>query len=131
MTMLDPQPSTSEALARFDLEAFGRAIERSDLGQLIAAYADDAEVRLTDPDTPPLAPRVLRGRDAVADWLRTDVRLSCRHRGVRLVDGQDRVAYTEERQYFDGTHEIAASTAEVRNGLISMQHTVLVWDRWE
>jgi len=131
MTMLDPQPDTTLSSVRFDLDGFGRAIELNDLSVLIAAYADDAEVRLTDPDTPPMAPRVLRGRAAVADWLRADTRADCSRRVVRMVDGLDRVAYSEERQYADGTHEIAASTAEVRNGRIRMQHTVLVWDRWE
>lgn len=130
MTMLDPQPRTAESPVRFDLNAFGRAIERSELGFLIAAYADDAEVRLTDPETPPLAPRVLRGHEVVADWLRFDAQADCHRRVVRLVEGEDRVAFTEERLYADGTHEIAASTAELRNGLIWLQHTVLVWDRW-
>ena len=131
MTMLDPQPATTETHVGFDLTAFGRAIERGDLGYLITAYAEDAEVRLTDPDTPPMAPRVLRGRRAIAHWLEAETRADCSHRVVRLVDGRDRVAYTEERQHVDGTHEIAASTAELHNGMIGLQHTVLVWDRWE
>jgi len=131
MTMLDPQPSPGHNPDRFDLDAFGRAIELNDLDFLVAAYAEDAQVRLTDPDTPPLAPRVLRGREAVTDWLRADTRADCSRRVVRMVDGLDRVAYSEERLYADGTHEIAASTAEVSDGLIRVQHTVLVWDRWE
>jgi ketosteroid isomerase-like protein len=131
MTMLDPQLATAETQAKFDLTEFGRALERGDLDYLVAAYAHDAEVRLTDPDTPPLAPRVLRGRKAIADWLEAEVRADCSHRVVRLVEGKDRVAYTEERQHLDGTHEVAASTAELRNGVIGLQHTLLVWDRWE
>jgi hypothetical protein len=52
-------------------------------------------------------------------------------RVVNLVDGEDRVAFTELRRYRDGTQEMATSTAELDNGLISWQHTILVWDRWD
>ena len=52
-------------------------------------------------------------------------------RVVDLVDGEDRVAFTELRRYRDGTQEMATSTAELDNGLISWQHTIVVWDRWE
>ena len=128
MSLLDTPTTTPPA--DFDLVAFGRAIEDRNIDFLVAAYADDAEVRLTDPDTPPLAPRVLRGKQIISDWLRGECSADFTHRMVRLVNGQDRVAYTEERLHLDGTHEVAASTAELENGLITLQHTVLVWDRW-
>lgn len=124
-------PTTTTLPLDFDLVAFGRAMEDRDFNFLVASYADDAEIRLTDPDTRPLTPRILRGRQAITQWLREECSADITHRMVRLVNGLDRVAYTEERLHLDGTHEVAASTAELENGVISLQHTVLVWDRWD
>jgi ketosteroid isomerase-like protein len=129
MSMLDRRTRTATSQAGFDLTGFGRAIERADLDYLTSAYADDAEVRVVDRDSPPLAPRVVRGRQAICDWL-AETRPNCTRRVVHLSQGHGRISYTEEREHLDGSHETSASTAQLRGGLIRLQHTVVVWDDW-
>ncbi len=112
----------------FDLTEFRRAIDASDAESWIAAYADWAEVELIDPDNPPSSPHVLKGKDAIADWVRGNCRRYVRQQVVRAIDGADRIAYTVSRVQRDGSHEIASSTAELRDGLVAEQHTILVRD---
>jgi hypothetical protein len=113
---------------RFDLLEFGRAIDASDAETQIAAYADSAEVEVIDPDNPPSSPRVLKGKSAIADWVRSNCQRNLRQRVVRFIDGDDRIAYTVEHVQRDGSHAIASSTAELRDGLVTQQHTILVRD---
>jgi hypothetical protein len=54
----------------FDLAVLKDAIERSDAAGQLALYAPDAEVRLVDRITTPGRPRVLRGREEIAGWMR-------------------------------------------------------------
>jgi hypothetical protein len=111
----------------FDVAAFVRAREHRDIDYQLSCYAPDAEIRAVDPDSPPLAPRSIRGDQAIRSWLdgsdARGVEVSC------LVDGGDRLALTERWQQPDGTVVVATSTAEVRAGRIASQHTVLAWAR--
>ena len=116
---------------RFDLKAFGRAIESQDTETQLAAYADDAELTVIDPDNPPSSPHVLSGKDAIATWLRGSCESNTVQRTARMIDAVDQIAYTVEQLNRDGTHEIATSMADVCDGLITAQQTVLVWDRWD
>ena len=121
----DPQPR------RFDLEAFGRAIESQNTDAQLAAYAVDADLTVIDPDNPPSSPHVLSGKDAIATWLRGSCAANTEQRMARMIDGGDQIAYTVEQLNRDGTHEIATSMADIMDGLITAQQTVLVWDRWD
>ena len=112
----------------FNLLAFGQALEERDIGYQVSQYAPDAEVRIVDPDNPPSAPQTVRGQAAIHAWLRhastRDLGLHVTH----LVDGGDRVAFTERWHHRDGTTVVSTSTAEIEDGLITMRHTILVWD---
>jgi sirohydrochlorin ferrochelatase len=113
----------------FDLTEFSRAIDASDAESLIAAYADCAEVEVIDPDNPPSSPHVVKGKNAIADWVRSNCQRSVMQRVVRSIDGEDGIAYTVAQVQRDGTQQIAISTAELRDGLVTQQQTVLVRDR--
>jgi hypothetical protein len=113
---------------RFDLMEFSRAIDASDAEYQIAAYADSAEVEVIDPDNPPSSPHVLKGKNAIADWVRSNCQRNVLQRVVRAIDGDDRVAYTVSQVQRDGSHEIATSTAELQDGLVTQQHTILIRD---
>jgi hypothetical protein len=110
----------------FNLMEFLRAIDASDAEYQIATYADCAEVEVIDPDNPPSSPHVLKGKNAIADWVRTNCKKSVIQRVVRTIDGDDRIAYTVAQVQRDGSHDIATSTAELRDGLVTQQHTILV-----
>jgi hypothetical protein len=114
---------------RFDLNAFSRALEQRDVDYQLTRYAPDADIRIVDPNNPPGAPRTLRGAQAIQAWLldasAREVDLHVTH----LVDGGDRVAFTQCWQHEDGTEVVATSTAELQNGLITTQHTILAWHR--
>jgi hypothetical protein len=113
---------------RFDLMEFSRAIDASDVEYQIAVYADSAEVEVVDPDNPPSSPHVLKGKNAIADWVRGNCQRNVRQRVVRIIDGDDRIAYTVSQVRRDGSHEIATSTAELHDGLVTQQHTILIRD---
>ena len=85
-------------------------------------------MRIVDPDNPPSAPQSVHGRPAIHAWL---LHASTRDLGLRvthLEDGGGRVAFTERWHHHDGTTVLATSTAEIDNALITMCHTILVWD---
>jgi hypothetical protein len=112
----------------FNLVAFGQAMEDRDLDYQVARYAPDADVRIVDPDNPPSAPQRLQGRAAIHAWL---LHVSTRDPGLQvthLVDGGDRIAFTERWHLQDGTAVLATSTAEIEAGLITMRQTILVRD---
>jgi hypothetical protein len=113
----------------FDLLAFGHALEERDIAYQASQYAPGAEKLIVDPDNPPSAPQLVRGRADIQAWLQ---QASVWNRGLHvthLIDGGDRVGFTERWHHQDGTTAVASSTAEIEDGLISMRHSVLVWDR--
>ena len=112
----------------FDLMEFSRAIDASDAESQIAAYADCAELEVIDPDNPPSSPQLLKGKNAIADWVRSNCQQHVMQRVLRTIDGDDRIAYTVAQVRCDGSREIATSTAELRDGLVTEQHMVLVPD---
>jgi hypothetical protein len=70
----------------------------------------------------------VQGTQAIHAWLldasTRDLDLHVTH----LVDGGDRIAFTQCWHHQDGTEVMATSTAELQNGLITTQHTILVWN---
>jgi hypothetical protein len=112
----------------FDLAAFGQALAVGDLGYQLARYAVDAEIRVIT-DTPPRAPRVVSGTPAISAWLHESAVLGATAAVSHLVDGGDRVAFTRHWRRLDGTNALSVSTAELEDGLITTQHTILVINR--
>ncbi len=111
----------------FDLAAFGHALEQRDLAYQLARYATDADIRIVDPDNPPAAPRVMHGTPAIRTWLLASEGDDLDVEVTHLVDGGDRVAYTQRWHHHNGTAVLATSTAELQNGHITTQHTILAW----
>ena len=107
--------------AEFDIRAFGRALDERDLGLQLACYAPDADVRVFDADLGVSRPRLIHGTHEILAWLieAQGLGLEVTH----LVDGCDRVAFSQRWCRPDGVHVVAASTAELCDDLITTQHT--------
>ena len=109
----------------FDLAAFVGAVEDHDVDYQLSRYAPDADIRVVDLDDPPPAARTIRGSQALWSWLDHADALGVEV--TRRLDGGDRVAYTEHWRRTDGTDVVSTSTAELADGLITTQHTILAW----
>lgn len=118
-----PGPSAAE----FDLVAFGHALQSGDLGYQLARYAQDADIRIAA--EPGSAPRVVSGTRAIWSWLLESAASDPAPAVSHLVDGGDRVAFTQQWLASDGTTGVSISTAELQDGLITTQHTILVRPR--
>ena len=110
----------------FDLTGLSRAIEGRDSRYHLALYAPDAEVEIFDGSRPGAPLQVLRGKPAIGEWL--DRRSSAAvHDEVKEARVQpDRVAYTEECRYGDGSSVLVECDAEVRRGQITHAAVTLV-----
>lgn len=82
-----------------------------------------------DPDNPPATPRRVSGRPPIRDCIISTISHDLDLHVTHLVDGGDRVAFTGQSHYQDGTQAVTTSTAELRLGLITAQHTILVWEQ--
>jgi ketosteroid isomerase-like protein len=111
-----------------DFEALRHAIERSDAKALANLYAEDAEVRIVNRNSPPSSPFVLRSREVIAKYLRAVCGNGTAHRIENEVLGKDRVAFNAACEYPDGTRVLAATTLEVRDGKIVWEVSVEAWD---
>ena len=120
--------STQQALGGFDFEIVRRAIEGRDAGTLLGFYADEAEVLTVNRNTTPSSPNVLRGREAIAEYLRDVCAREMTHRVENEVLGEGRIAFQEACEYPDGTRVLGAETLEVREGKIVRQVNVEAWD---
>ena len=78
----------------FDFETLRRAIEECDAGTLAGLYAEDAELRIVNRNSPPSAPFVLRGGEAISDYYGGVCRRAMTHRIEREVIGEDQAAST-------------------------------------
>ncbi len=111
-----------------DFEAMRRAIEGLDAEELIGLYADDAEMITVNRYTTPSSPKVLRGKEQIAEHLRDVCGRAMTHRVENEVVGEDRVALNEACEYEDGTKVLAAMTLDVRDGKVVRQVNVEAWD---
>jgi hypothetical protein len=109
----------------FDLVAFGRALQTGDLGYQLARYAADADVRITT-DAAGCTPRIVSGTAAISAWLHECAASDPTPTVSHLVHGGDRVSFTQQWHNTDGTAALSLSTAELQDGLISTQHTILI-----
>ncbi len=109
-------------------EALRRAIEQLDAETLIGLYADDAELRIVNKNTPPSSPRVLRGKEEITEYLRDVCGRAMAHRIENEVVGENRIAFNEACEYPDGTKVLAATTLEVRGDKVVRHTNVEAWD---
>lgn len=111
-----------------DVDSLRLALERADADALIDLYADDAEIRIVDRNHQPSRPETLRGREAIGEYLRDVGGREMTHRIEQVVEGNDRLAYTESCEYPDGTRVLYMGMLELRDGKIARQVGVQVWD---
>ncbi len=111
-----------------DFEALRRAIEQRDAESLVSFYADDAEMLTVNRRTTPSSPEVLRGKEAIAEYLTDICGRDMTHRVENEVVGRDRIAFNEACEYPDGIRVLAAATLDVRDGKIVRQVSVEAWD---
>ena len=117
-----------KSAAKLDFEVLRRAGEQRDPDAMLELYADDAEVRIIDRHTPPSSPRVLRGKEEIAEYLRDVFGRDMTHTIENEVVGEDRVAFNVACEYPDGTRVLAAQNLEVRDGKIVREVEVVAWD---
>jgi len=101
----------------FSLLDFAQALEECDVDYQASRYAPDAEIRIVHPDSPPSNPQSVHGRTAIHAWL---LHATTRDLGLRvttLVDGGDRIAFTEHWHHDDGTTAVATSTRASRGSV--------------
>jgi len=102
----------------FDLTGLSRAIQSRDCHYQLALYADAAEVEIVDAAQPEAPPQVLRGKAAIGEWLDGMSSPAVSYGLKDAAAGPDRVRYTEECHYVDGTTLSFECTAEVHRGQI-------------
>jgi ketosteroid isomerase-like protein len=119
---------TEQMAPGLDFEAMRRAIEESDYEALVALYADDAEFRTVNKNSPPSSPMVLRGKEEISGMLRDVCGRAMAHRIEDEIVGENRVAFNEACEYPDGLKVLTASTLELRDGMIVRQTNIEAWD---
>lgn len=118
----------TEQRTALDFEALRRASEQRDAEALSDLYAEDAEVRIVNRETPPSSPHVLHGRERIAEYLRDVCGRDIESRIEDEIIGEERVAFNEACWYPDGTRVLTATTLEARDGKITRQVSVEAWD---
>ena len=111
-----------------DFEALRQAIENLDAELLVSLYPDDAEMRTVNRNTTPSSPKVLHGKEEIAEHLADVCGRAMTHRIENEVVGAERVAFNEACEYPDGTKVLCAATLEVQEGKIYRQVNVEAWD---
>lgn len=112
----------------FDLAVLRRAIEERDAASQLALYAEDAEVELVDRDHPPSAPRILRGKAEIRDWIEDVSARDMTHHVEHEVQQENRAAFSEACQYPDGTRVLCSCMLELDRGKITRGVGIQVWD---
>lgn len=130
---LGPLPSEevtmgTSAGSAFDTETLRRGIEGTTSATLLSLYADDAELRVVDHNAQPSHPKVLHGRDEIAELLDDVYSREMTHRLEDCVVQGDRAAFSESCEYPDGVRVLAESMVTLRDGKIVEQTMIQAWD---
>lgn len=113
---------------KLDFEDLRRAQEQRDLDAMLDLYAEDAEIHIVNRNTPPSSPYVLRGKEAIAEYLKDVFGRDMSHSIENEVVGEDRLAFNVACEYPDGTRVLASENLEVRGGKVVRQVEVVAWD---
>ena len=117
------------ASSGFSSENLRRGIEGNTAANLLSLYADDAELRIVDRNTQPSSPKVLHGRDEIAEMLNDVYTRDIKsHKLDQCIVQGDQAAYTESCEYSDGVRVFAESMIKLRDGKITEQTMVQAWD---
>jgi ketosteroid isomerase-like protein len=120
--------ATTSATAAFDAAALKRAVEERDANGQVALFADDAVIEMIDKENPPSRPVVLKGRDAIREYLHDVTSRDMTHSVSELVIEGDHGAYSVDCRYPDGARVLCMATVELRDGRIQRQRGIQAWD---
>jgi predicted SnoaL-like aldol condensation-catalyzing enzyme len=112
----------------FDADTLRRGIEEHSTAAVLSLYADDAELRIVDRSSQPSHPKVLHGRDKIAEHFNDVLSRDMTHKVDQCIAQGDHVAFSESCQYPDGVRVIAESMATLRDGKIVEQTLIQAWD---
>ena len=110
------------------LDTLAAAIEAKDASAVAAHYAPGATLSLLDRDHPPADPVVYAGTAEIEAYFRDICGRNMDHRVEDRVASPDRIAFTEHCRYPGGEQVLCITVATVRDGLITDQTAVQVWD---
>ena len=120
--------STQSSATRFDLARFCDAVEARQVATQVAMYADDAVVTIADRINQPGAPRILHGREEVAEWIGDVCGRDMSHHVEQAVADAGGAAFSEACRYPDGTNVRCATVMALQDGQIARQTVVQAWD---
>ncbi|GAB2871953.1 nuclear transport factor 2 family protein [Streptomyces deserti] len=112
----------------FDTETLRRGVEGHTPETLLSLYADDAELRIVDRNAQPSHPKVLHGREEIAEMFEDIYGREMTHKLERCVVQGDSAAYSESCEYPDGVRVLAESMISLRDGKITEQTMIQAWD---
>jgi hypothetical protein len=105
-----------------------KAIEGRDADALSGFYADGAVLRVIDRNNPPSKARTVSGRTAISTfWGDICSRAMTHEVAVSIAEG-DRLAFTQDCAYPDGTKVFCVAVCELKDGKIARQTIVQAWD---
>jgi len=105
-----------------------RAIETRDGKALASFYGADAVLRVIDRNNPPSRPREVRGRSAIASFWDDICSRAMTHRVDVTIAEDDRLAFTQDCAYPDGSKVFCAALVDLKDGKIARQTIVQAWD---
>ena len=119
---------TTTTTKPLDFAMLRRALIDGDAGAVTGCYTPAAELHIYDKNRTPSAPRVIRGREAIAEHWNDICSREMTHSVDDEVLGDRRISFLESCQLPDGTRVKAASVLELDDGLIAQHQTIVVWD---
>jgi ketosteroid isomerase-like protein len=112
----------------FDTEALRRGIEERDAATLRGLYAPDAELYVVDRNDQPSRPRIVRGREAIGEYLADVCGRDMSHKLERIVVSGDGAAFIQACTYPGGARVRCVAVLDLKDGQITRQSGVQAWD---
>ena len=125
---MTPTSTTTGTTDSFDLDGLRSALHAWDIDRLMAYYADDVEFQQIDHTTPPSAPQIVRGRDALEQMFRREAASGIETRIVDAIEGDGRLALAVRCQTPSGGNVYDHTFLDLRDGLVVRQSAVAAWD---
>ena len=110
------------------LETLAAAIEAKDATAVSAHFAPDARLSLLDRDHPPASPSVYAGTAEIEAYFEDICGRNLEHHVTNRVADPGRIAFTQHCRYPSGQDVLCVTVATVRDGHITDQTAVQVWD---
>jgi ketosteroid isomerase-like protein len=126
MTTTSTAPASSGTAGRLD--SLAAAIEAKDVDAVAAHFAPEATFTVLDRDHPPASPAVYAGSAEITAYFRDICGRNMDHSVRDRVASPDRIAFTQYCRYPGGEQVLCLAVATVRDGLITDQTAVQVWD---